>query len=213
VNEQGDKVLFAQPKAQRGLRAFFGLYRFLPAQTHGFNYDQCVNSFARGDAAVAIIGADDAIALWKNENTSPQVRQNIGLAPLPGVPWVGGDNLVIWKHVLGSSKCERDAVALVTHLTESTTQLQYARLSNSLPVRRSALTAFLADLEPFADTIEQAFANGRSHAPVRLWSRIEHQLGLGLDAVAAQVLESPPGEIDEIIRSNLEPLAARLDLR
>jgi hypothetical protein len=100
----------------------------------------------------------------------------------------------------------------VTHLTTKDTQLAYARESSSLPVRRDAVGEFLADLEPCRETIEHVMANGRSHAAVRLWSRIEHQFGLALDGIASEVLNGPHDEIAEIISLHLEPLATRMDL-
>ena len=138
--------------------------------------------------------------------------QNLGTANLPGIPWVGGDNLVIWKHTLGSSKCERAAIDLVAHLTASATQLQFAQLTNSLPVRHDALRKFLVDLEPLRETIQQTLNHGRSHAPVKVWSRIEHQFGMTLDQIAAQVLAEPQGDIDAILHQHLEPSAKRLDM-
>lgn len=212
VDEAGGKSLFASPEACNGLHEFFNLYQFIPSQIHGFDYDQCVELFSRGDAAVAIIGADDAIALWKSEATDPQVRQNLGTVSLPGVPWVGGDNLVIWKNVLASFEIERAAVALVTHLTACDTQLQYAEETYALPVRQDSLKEFLENLEPFRETIQQTFKQGRSHTSVRLWSRVEHQFGMILDQIAHQVLTKPDGDIDKILHQNLKPSAKRMDM-
>ena len=212
VDEIGGKSLFASPEAQNGLYDFFNLYQHIPSQLHGFDYDQCVELFSRGDAAVAVIGADDAIALWNDKNTDPHVRQSLGTASLPGVPWVGGDNLVIWKNVLASLESERATVALVTHLTSCDTQLQYAEETFSLPVRQDSMKEFLKNLEPFRETIQQIFKQGRSHTSVKLWSRIEHQFGMILDQISQQVLAKPDGDIEAILHQVLQSSARRMDI-
>jgi len=210
VSTDGTRALFAQPEALQGFRAFFELFRYLPAPTQGLNYDQCSDLFSRGEAAVVILGADDAISLWKDEATESVVRENLGTAALPGVPWVGGDNLVIWKHAYGSSAVS--AQALVKYLTTKEVQLQFVRMHNSLPVRSDALDEFLKELPPFADVIEKTFQRGRVHGSVRLWSRIEHQLGVALNQIVAQVMADPVCNPDQIIQARLEPLAVQMNM-
>ena len=210
VSGNGKQALFAQPEALQGFRTFFELFRYLPASIQGFDYDQCNQLFASGKTAAAILGADDAISLWKDAGTAKVVRENLAAAVLPGIPWVGGDNLVIWKHALGSSGSA--ALSLVKYLTDCQTQLQYAQLHNSLPVRDDALSAFLDNLPPFSQVIKDTFQRGRTHAPIQLWSRIEHQLGMALNQIAAQVIAAPKGDLDAIIRARLEPLAEQMNM-
>jgi multiple sugar transport system substrate-binding protein len=210
VSPDGKQALFAQPEALRGFHSFFELFRYIPASIRGFDYDQCTELFAHGDSAAMILGADDAISLWKDAETEEVVRENLAAAALPGIPWVGGDNLVIWKHALGMSGSA--ALSLVKYLTTCETQLQFAHLHYSLPVRLDALETFLDDLPPFSQVIQETFARGRVHASVRLWSRIEHQLGVVLNQIAAQVVADPTGDIDQIIRARLEPLAGQMNM-
>jgi multiple sugar transport system substrate-binding protein len=210
ASNDGRQALFSQPDALKGFRSFFGLYRYIPASIQGYNYDQCTDLFASGKTPAAVLGADDAISLWKDEDTNAIVRENFGAAILPGIPWVGGDNLVIWKHALGAS--ESAALSLVNFLTTCETQLKFAHVHNSLPVRLDALDEFLGDLPPFTEVIKETFQRGQVHTPIRLWSRIEHQLGVALNQIASQVIADPAHDLDLTIRAQLEPLATQMNM-
>jgi multiple sugar transport system substrate-binding protein len=210
VSKDGMQALFNRPEAFQGIRSFFELYQYIPASIQGFSYDQCTELFARGKSAAVVLGVDDAISLWKDQATEAIVRENLAVAVLPGIPWVGGDNLVIWKHALGTSGST--ALSLVNYLTTCETQLQFAHVHNSLPVRLDALNEFLGDLQPFTEAVKETFQRGRVHTPIRLWSRIEHQLGNALNQIAAQLIADPSCDPDLTIRSQLEPLTAQMNM-
>jgi multiple sugar transport system substrate-binding protein len=212
VSSSGNHILFNQPEARAGLQAFFELYRYLPPSVHHLNDDQCFSLFAQGKAAVILAGADWVIDLAESD-TAAEVNAHLGTAVPPGVPWIGGENLVIWNNPGRpySIKRERAAVALVSYLVSQRAQVRYSQLISALPVRYDALSQLTFTSTSYAQTIERALHMGRSHQTVSLWTRIEYQLGQALSKVATDLLAHPAAEVEVLLHQHLEPLARQLD--
>ena len=101
--------MFDQPEALSGMYSYFNLFHYLSPEA--FDQDDLAYEvlFGEGKAAVKIsLIAQVAPGVF----LSPEVRKNIGTASLLGTPFVGGSNLVVWKHVQN----EEAALALVNFL-------------------------------------------------------------------------------------------------
>jgi ABC-type glycerol-3-phosphate transport system substrate-binding protein len=123
----GKDILFDQPQTLQGLQAFFTLYRYLAPSDHGLSYDECVRRVVNGQAAVAVTGVRNW-SEWKQDATQ---FAKIGSAPMPGIPWVGGSSLVIWREVQTSIAHERAAVELVKYLTSPAVQVNYVNVTGN----------------------------------------------------------------------------------
>lgn len=210
VDDSGRKILVNWPEALAGLDRFFSLYRYLSPTVHNVGYEEALSRFARGQAAAAIAGVDDTSMLLRARE-SPEVCSNLGVAPLPGIPWIGGENLVIWKHAQGYLDQERSALQLVKYLSGKEVQVQYNQ-HTLMPVRSDAMAEIPVENQSLSAAIHYIFENGRPHRTMRLWSRIERQLGQALDEISAELLNDPTAEVQAVLQKYLDPLAKRLTL-
>ncbi len=96
------------------------------------------NAFARGDVAAMIGGVEIGNELMLSPYASQEMRENVAVTTLPGIPWIGGDHLVVWKNVLTDSEHERAALDLVEYLSKRETQIQFFKIENILPSRLDA---------------------------------------------------------------------------
>jgi multiple sugar transport system substrate-binding protein len=213
VSSSGNHILFNEPEARAGLKAYFEMYRYLSPAVHGLDDEQSFKRFTQGDAAVAIGGFHWVEVMKQLPDVIPEVITHLGVTNLPGIPWIGGDNLVVWNNPGRnySIKREQAAITLASYLSSRRAQIRYGQLMAILPVRFDAFSELTLTPAAYAQTIERALRTGRSHRTVNLWTRIEYQLGQALSKIAADLLAKPGADIDRLLSQHLDPLARQLD--
>ena len=210
INPEGRHVLFAEPEALNGMEEFFELYRYLDDIDHNLTYEKCGIAFATGDAAATIIGSSARTVL--KEWHTREVVDNLGVAVVPGVPWVGGANLVIWKETRMHPESEQAALALLKFLSTSASQTKLAQASSLVPSRVDAMEQLDYHYVPLKSAINQSLLKGRSYHPVPLWVRIMSELRKTFDSITTEVVSFPERKVREILDSHLTPLAERFNL-
>ncbi len=198
MSEHGNEPLFAKPKVRAGLMDFFELFPFIPLALRGLNIEACTNAFARGDVAAMIGGVEVGNELMESPYASQEMRENVAVTTLPGVPWIGGDHLVIWKNILTDPEREKSALDLVTYLSDKGTQIQYFNVENILPARMDAYDELTFPLETTKPTLEKILKMGRPHPTLRLWRRIEAFLDTMLLDIGNAVLRQPTASPSDI---------------
>jgi multiple sugar transport system substrate-binding protein len=210
VGEDGHDVLIDQSEARAGLKCFFNLYHYLSPRDHHLTYDECLQSFAQGRVAVTL-ASSAALALIRSARVS-QVLDNLGVAAMPGVPWIGGSNLVVWREAQMYPDLDRAALALAKYLTSPLAQMKYAAASNAIPARSAALSQMVVEPASLREIFAQVLSAGRSYKPVLMWVRMLNDLSRTFDAITADVLADPALDIDRALTQHLTPLAQRYDL-
>jgi len=188
ISADGRGPLFAKPEASVGLTDFFELFPFIPLALRGLNVEKSTQAFARGDVAVMIGGVEIGTELMESPYASPEMRDNVVVTTLPGVPWIGGDHLVVWKNVLADAEHEKAALDLVRYLSKKETQIQLFNAENILPARVDAYDELTFPLETTAPTVQKILKTGRPHPTLRLWRRIEAFLDEMLLDIGSSVL-------------------------
>jgi multiple sugar transport system substrate-binding protein len=211
VSDDGKHTLFNQPEALTGLKAYFELYHYLPPVARNLDSDQRFRLFAGGLAAATIIGSI-GISASRFHEMAVGVREQLSTAVVPGIPWVGGDNLVIWRYTQGYPDREHAAMSLVSFLSSRRAQMRHYHATGALPARFDALSELAFEPGALAQTYERSFRTGRAYKAISMWTSVEHQLSQALDQVAADVMVNPAADIDSILHEHLDPLARRLDL-
>lgn len=191
MSEQGGEPVFARPNASAGLMDFFELFPYIPPALRGLNVEACTNAFARGDVAVLIGGVEIGNELMASPYASQGMRENTAVTTLPGVPWIGGDHLVVWKNVLTDAMHEKSALDLVAYLSQKETQIEFFNLQSTLPARLDAYNTLTFPMETTGPTLERILKTGRPHPPLRLWRRIEAFLDTMLLDIGSAVLRQP----------------------
>ena len=190
MGADGREPLFAKPEASAGLINFFELFPFIPLSLRELSVEACTQAFARGDTAVLIGGVEIGNDLLESPYASQAMRDNVAVTTLPGVPWIGGDHLVIWKNALSDIEHEKAALDLVRFLGRKETQVQFFEVENVLPARADAYDELTFPLETTAPTIQRILKTGRPHPPLRLWRRVEAFLDEMLLDIGSSVLSA-----------------------
>jgi multiple sugar transport system substrate-binding protein len=206
----GADPAFGKQEASSGLMNFFELFPYLPPSLRGLSVEACIQTFARGETAMLIGGIEVADELLASPYTSQELRENLAVTTLPGIPWVGGDHLVIWKNVHADSEVERVALDLVQYLADRETQMQFFKSANALPARLDAYQQIEFSLDTSAETMQTILKRGHPHPPVRLWRRIETFLDEMLLDIGSTVLRQPTVPAAEITRRMLSEYEEKL---
>jgi multiple sugar transport system substrate-binding protein len=207
ISSDGRRILFHHEEALDGMLSYFELHRFLVIDPD--HPDESESYFGLGKTSITPSGP----WMWPTEilndpDVPPEVSANVGAAPIPGVPFVGASDLVIWKH----SHNDRMAVKLLRHLTSLKIQLGYAPVSGLLPVRHDVLEKPPYSTDPIYQVMCQSLLVGRSFPNLPLWGLVENKLTAALDRVWADILDQPQIDIRATLKKYLEPLAQQLEL-
>ena len=211
LSEDGKQFLLSQPESFQGLKDFFELHAYLSPNDYGLTPNECRQRFASGQTAI-FIGGPDTIQFLKELNPAPGVLENIGVAALPGVPWVGGSSLVVWKEVLANPILERNIKNLIAYLIGENIQEQIYKLSHVLPARKDALQDLELDLPELLEVETAILETGRSYRSYPIWVRIQNDLIKSFDLITAEYLEDVQQDISNIIRKHVNPLVNRYNL-
>ena len=207
VSTQRKRTLFNEAPARAGIRAYLGLHRFLTPAARGLDARQSDGLYQQGQVAMTISGP---WLILPNLGQSPlsETIANTGVALPPGVPFVGGSDLIIWKH----TRRDKATLDLVRFLTSTAAQSSHYSRVGLLPVRLDVLNA-----SPFTDRLPQrvmseGIKTGRSFPAFSAWGLIEDSLTTEIAHLWAALRSNPALDLDAAMIERLEPLARRLDL-
>lgn len=209
IGEDNRTATLNDPGTRHGLKAFFELYRYLAPEDFNLSYEETLERFNHGETSVVIADCSYP-ALLAQEN--PLRMEKTGIHPLPGVPFVSGDNLVIWQTTRQYPDRERLALELVSFLVSRSAQSRFCKTMEQFPARHDALESLDGEIEALVPVLKETFETGRAHKPVHLWSRYEQQLGHALDAITADVLHKANLPVDSILEIHLSQLQHRFSL-
>jgi multiple sugar transport system substrate-binding protein len=204
-SEDGRRLLLGEPQALQGILDFFKLNRYMPRQQRGYSAQNSDEYFIEGKAAVTISGY--WVLPWlRSPGNPPIVQQNLGVAMTPGVPYVGGSSLVIWKH----SPRMTEAVELVRFLTSAQSQRQVLE-NNSLPARVEVLRQAPYASDPLMKPFLESLHKGRPFNSSLRWSAIETRVNHMLFELWQEVLNNPGLELDRAITRRVKEMALNID--
>ncbi|HVM72299.1 MAG TPA: extracellular solute-binding protein [Anaerolineales bacterium] len=206
IGADGKQVLFSDPATLAGLHDYFGLHPFL-AHAQNMSNDACLHAYLEGKAAITFRGID-LLTQIKSGNVSMKVSQNTGVAIQPGVPFVGGSNLVIWKHIQPAQ--EALAVELVHYMTGAANMFTQFQEAGYVPANLEALDQVERDATYLPLT--QSLKTGRAFLRVPLWGLVEDKLVKALNNTWQQIFATSEPNIGQILENTLLPLQERLNI-
>lgn len=203
LDERDGTLLLDRAAALTGMQDYFRLGRYLSAEARQRDEAQSDEIFRNGQAAITFSGH----WLLQDQRIDSQMRANLGVAPMIGVPFVGGYHLVIWQY----SRKVPAAIKLVEFLAgRQAPQALYPAFG--LPARLQILEQAPALQTPPFNVYAPMLKNGRSFPAGRMWGLIEKHLVDVIPAIWADVLASPDPDLPAILDRHIAPLANRLRL-
>lgn len=208
ISEDGKRLLWTEEKTRLGMRAYFELARHItPPQPNPLTDPETYNAFGSGNAVITLRNAG-MLHLIQESPTYNQMRDRIELSPMPGVNFVGGSNLVLWKHL--PPQLERNTIRLLNHLLSPDVQYRMNVKGGFLPASLDALEK--VKQETRYKPVISAIARGRSFRKFRLWGLLEEKFSLAVGRIWQKLHEQSNLDIDQVIASEIDPLERRLQL-
>lgn len=200
-------LLLSDPKTRAGIRQYFSLSKYLPKPAQGLDDQQCYEVFMNGRAAITMRNAA-LVELAKRRSDFKPHLENLGVAAMPGINFVGGSNLVLWKHIPAHQ--ERLAIGLLERILSPEAQFLYNIHAGALPARKEALEKVRNEtvFRPIIDAI----MNGRSFQKFPLWGLVEDKLSLALGQIWQDLYSQESPNIDDTLNKILDPVERRLQL-
>ncbi len=202
-----------EAKSQAGMRAYFGLVKFLPPQMRGLTGGTAPEPFRLGQAAVAVLTSYDyaniRLGLVQEglSPTTPEVLENLGVAMLMQAPFIGGSTLSIWRHTLQ----EREALDLIQYLTGAQVGRMLYETAQVLPARLEALDQLPLATDPYFPIIKHSLEKGRSFHSAYRWASVEAHLGRVIEQLWQGLFENPGLDVAAQVSRRFTELSGRLE--
>jgi hypothetical protein len=209
ISDDGKQALLNSVPTRVGLKSFFDLYRLMSPNDHGLNYEETLERFQKGETSIVFADCGYPGILAREK---PELVRVTGVHPLPGVPFVSGDNLIIWQTARQYPNRERLALDLIAFLVGHSAQSRFCQSGEQFPVRRDALDAVNSDMKQLVPVLKKTFETGRAHKSIYLWTRYEQQLGHAFDAITDDVIAKSKLPVDSILEIHLSQLQHRFSL-
>ncbi|MGB7538929.1 MAG: extracellular solute-binding protein [Anaerolineales bacterium] len=204
LSEDGQQAVFDSPEALDGMEKFFRLSRFLHPSARRLDDAQSDALFRQGRAALAISGP----WLFHNLDEDATLKEQYAVAVPPGVPFVGGFHLVIWKH----TRQEGAALKLIEFLAGKELPEELFP-SFSLPARVDILARSRFAAHPFYRVMSSAMRAGRSFRTVWMWGMLENRLYEAVQLLWDKVLSEPEADFRATLETHMHQLVKRINLK
>jgi multiple sugar transport system substrate-binding protein len=204
-------VAFMEPATLEAIISYYRLMQRMKPVSLPLDETGAMEIFQQGKAAVTIVGSGIAYEWLRLGRMSAELQEKVGFAPIPGQPWVGGDNIIVWKTGRMSIEREQAAVALAQHLVSIESQRALAHGEDvALPTRAEAFDALPLQNSPLANSIIHSLRVGRAYRPMTLWSKIEHQFAQVFGQIGTEILAG--ADPDKTVRKHLDSHANWLEI-
>jgi multiple sugar transport system substrate-binding protein len=195
------QVQFDTPTACATLHAYFDLIKYMSPQARGLDDHGMHAAYRRGEAAAVLTGT------WLQGTLGPEVAASTQHALPPGVPYLGGSQLVIWKHV----RQPGPALELVHYLSSAEVQLHFIRTTGLFPNRLDVLTREPFQTDPFSQRVAECLRQARAFPAFPLWGLVEKRLTEAFTTIWSEILDTPQPDIHAIVDKHIFATAGRLN--
>ncbi|MBN2550442.1 MAG: extracellular solute-binding protein [Anaerolineales bacterium] len=197
------EVSFDRPEALQAMGQYFSLGQYLPENNRFIDEPTANNLFLQGQAALVFGGH----WILQAAQAIPSLKANLGVAPMPGVPFVGGTHLVVWKHSAKKSQ----VMQVIEFLVRDDAALSIFP-GFGLPSWLSGLEKHPLAADPNYQVLSRMLKTGRAFPSGQLWGLVENRLVDSFPLIWKEVLSQENPDIDTILHNYLDPVARRLNL-
>jgi multiple sugar transport system substrate-binding protein len=208
ISADGKAVLVAEPEARAGLTEYFRLQRYMPQRSEPMDSIAAFELF-QNQSVAAVLTGPWFLGWLRRRGVPPYALSRIGVALPPGPSFVGGTELIVWKHVPYDR--QQLAIELVRHLVTSPALQDYYYMTGLLPARRALLAEPPFSTDPHYQKIIEALTSGRTHSRITMWGLVEDRLATLFAQIWSEVRADPTQDIAALVERNVVPLAQRLE--
>ena len=101
---------------------------------------------------------------------------------------------------------------LVQFLVSREAQECFCQMGEQFPVRVDFMDAIQGCAPAVNDALREAFLKGQAHKSIRLWSRIEFQLGRAFDDITTDIFNRTELSVETILDTHLQQIQENLEL-
>jgi len=206
----GMRLRLNEPEALAGFEEYLRLHPFVvPGEFDPSGVDR---RFCRGEAPVAL-GSEElykwiADGSFPGGEVIPELTENIGVAAVMHAPFIGGSNLVVWRHTLHS----RESHQLIRYLMSERFFRWAYRTLVVLPAQPAKVEALLREDSPeFYEVVAQTLEEGRTVPGFHRWASIEVRLNELLEQMWHDLAANPDLDIEKEVQERVTLLVDRLE--
>jgi multiple sugar transport system substrate-binding protein len=196
------QVQFDTPAARTALSAYFDLVKYLSPDARGLDNHGVHAVFRSGAAAAVLTGT------WLQGSLTPEIAAATQHALPPGPAYLGGSQLVIWKH---ADRLSSSALALVRFLTSANVQLHLVKTTGLFPNRVDVLAQETFQQDPFNRQVAACLHEARAFPTFQLWGLVEKRLIETFTAIWADILSADDPDVPAIVDKHVFATARRLN--
>ena len=207
-SHDGRQVMLKEVKTLEAIVSYFKLGQFLVPGTFGLEETYANQAFADGRAA-AIISSERFYLSLKAGRTqvNPEIIKNLGVAPLLSIPYLGGANLVTWRHTFH----DKSAIDLIHFLTNPLTLKAIYEQYMVIPARIEVLKTLPLALDPYYSVFQRAVMTGRVIPGFYRWAGVENRLNVTFHQLWSDLLANPDIDPEDEVPRRVIDMANRLE--
>ena len=207
----GRQMTIQEAEARKGLLAYYSLHPYLIRKDDspdGLTTEHDANAlFYSGQAAVTLASASHYYHAYITGDPplAPIVAENFGVASVLGAPFVGGCNLVIWRHCVH----EEAALNLIRFLSSPAGAKKAFGALSALPANITALRTLPIEHTPPYAAILESLLKGRAINTFFRWAILEEYFIVLFSRMWQDVLANPDMDIAAELEKRLVDFATK----
>jgi multiple sugar transport system substrate-binding protein len=192
---------FDTPAARAAFHAYFDLIQYTSPSARGLDDHGMHAAYRCGEAAAVLTGT------WLQDSLPPEVAATTQHALPPGMPYLGGSQLVIWKHVRQPAA----AMALLYYLASADVQQHFVKSTGLFPNRLDVLSQDVFQQNPFYQRVAEGLKLARAFPAFSLWGLVEKRLTEAFTTIWAEILSTAEPDVHAIVDKHIFAAARRLN--
>jgi multiple sugar transport system substrate-binding protein len=207
-SQDGHQLKIKDPKTLEAIVIYYKLGQFLMPGTFGLEEIYTNQAFAEGQVAVAISSERLYLSLRAGRTqVKPEILANLGIAPLLSMPFLGGANLVIWRHTVH----DRAAIDLVNFLTSPLNLKALYEQYMVIPARTEVLKSLPLAEDPYFSVFQRAIMTGRVIPGFYRWAGVENRLTVTFHQLWSDLLANQDINPEDEVPRRVIDMANRLE--
>jgi multiple sugar transport system substrate-binding protein len=200
------QLTLTDAKTLAGMQQFYELHRFIAPVAQNLTTAAVNELFLTGEPAV-ILTIQDILPQMVYHEAPSFGLDNVGAAPVPGIPFIGGSGLVIWQHAF-----RRDiALQLIRFLCSQPSQSRLLEHTHQIPVRGDVLESEQFTQHRLFKALSDSLMKGRAFQSSYQWGTIEARLFPVFNLLWQDLFANPELDLKTELAQRMTEISNRLE--